>query len=75
MSSCMVVGYLPIIECVGTSLNFLKSWQLCPHIFPNVQKIFHYLPIIPTANVHELIWSLIEIHEGTSGHIQSNWGQ
>lgn len=52
----------------GNKLKFLKKlkWQPCPHIFPNFPKIFHYLPIIATANVHKLIWSLIEIHEGTS---------
>lgn len=41
------------------------------HIF----QTSNIMPIIPTANVHKLIWSLIETHEGTSGHIQSNWGQ
>lgn len=38
-------------------------------------KMFHYSPIIPTSDVHELIWSLIETHEGMSRHIQSNWSQ
>ncbi len=67
MSSCMVIDYLPKIECVGTSLNFLKAKMATMHTyFFKCPKIFHYLPIIPTAN-DELIWSLIEIHEGTSG--------
>ncbi len=35
-----------------------------PTYFSKCPKIFHYLLIVPTANVHELIWSLIELHEG-----------